>query len=73
MPIYKEWVKEITREQYERSIIYGHHIPAEDKGDIFTEAELYGYGVYSTCTYATMSEDGKVKYFVRYETGTTCD
>lgn len=73
MAIFNEWVKEITREQYEHSLEYWHRIPDEDKPEIFTEAELYGYGLYSTHTYCEIGLDGKMHYYVRYETGTTYD
>ena len=63
--------KEITKEFYERCNPQPHKInrvPDELKPEIFSEAQLWGYGIYSTSVY---ERDGK--YFVEYEQGDTCD
>ena len=60
--------KEITAEQYERALQHNRYIAIEDRSDVFTEAELCGYGVYNTMVY----KDGD-KYMVEYETGSSCD
>ena len=54
--------REITKEQYDRAV--NDH----DASDIFTAAEVMGYGVYKT---KYIEEDGR--YFVTYELGDTCD
>ena len=61
-------IREITKEQYERAMQQNGYITTADEKDIFTEAELCGWGVYSAK--ATM-QDGK--YYVKYRLGSTCD
>ena len=61
-------IKEITEDQYKRAISNGKCLTKEDKQEVFTEKELYGYGIYSTQVYA---ENGKT--YVQYVRGDTCD
>lgn len=63
-----EHIREITKEQYDRAMQHSGYIAEEDKNDIFTEAEIWGYGVYSP---KVCEESGK--YYVRYELGSSCD
>lgn len=60
--------REITKEQYDRAIGHRGHIAGEDYEDIFTKAELCGYGVYSAMAY---ERDGK--YYVGFCLGSSCD
>lgn len=60
--------RRITKEMYDRSKDRGV-LSREDIGQIFTQAEVWGYGIYFTQVYA--GDDGK--YYVRYEMGDTCD
>ena len=61
-------VREITKEQYERAMQHSGYISKEDESAIFTTAEIWGYGVYST---KVKEENGK--YYVHYELGSSCD
>lgn len=63
-----KYEREITKEQYERAMKYNGLIPDEDRGDIFTISELWGYGVYLPTAF---ERDGK--YFVSFELGSSCD
>ena len=60
--------KEITAEQYKRAMWNNGFIAECDKPDIFTDAELHGYGVYLAKAYA----DGG-KYICSYRRGESCD
>lgn len=60
--------REITKEQYERAIQNGGHIAEEDKSDVFSCSEIWGYGVYGN---RVVEDDGK--YYVDYSIGETCD
>ena len=68
MSIFKYNIREITKEQYERAMQHGGYIAKEDESAIFTTAEIWGYGVYST---KVKEENGK--YYVHYELGSSCD
>ena len=60
--------KEITAEQYGRAM-ENHGVVAEcDRHDIFTDAELYGYGVYLP---RVRADNGK--YICEYNRGESCD
>lgn len=60
--------KEISKEIYERSVQNRNRIVGKDEEEVFSDSERYGYGVYGTWTF---EKDGK--YFVRYDTGDSCD
>ena len=68
MSIFTYHVREITKEQYERAMQHNGYIAKEDESSIFTTAEIWGYGVYST---KVKEENGK--YYVHYELGSSCD
>lgn len=66
--------KPITKEQYDRAQEHGGYIAGEDMGDIFADAERFGYGVYSPIARKMHNEmTGEDSYSVTYETSTTCD
>lgn len=60
--------REITREMYDRAMEHHGYLTEEDKNEVFTVAELLGYGVYSAvvCRYGD-------RYVVRYQIGDSCD
>lgn len=58
--------REITKEMYDRA--KNGILADEDKWEVFSQAELCGYGVYGTYV---IEEDGK--YYTRYWLGSTCD
>lgn len=60
--------KNITKEQYERGMANGGFVAKEDRENIFSIAEMCGYGVYMP---RVAEENGK--YIVNYELGSTCD
>lgn len=60
--------KEISKEVYERSLACHHMITIADYNEVFSESEIIGYGLYGNRTY----KDGD-KYYVQYQTGTSCD
>ena len=60
--------REITQEMYERNKDRGT-LSREDEEQVFTQAEMCGYGVYGTQVVA--GDDGK--YYVFYEIGDSCD
>ncbi len=60
--------REITREQFERGVHNGRYLTKEDRDNVFTSSELYGYGVYG----GTVSEENG-RFYVLYELGSTCD
>lgn len=66
--------KPITKEQYERAQLNNGFIRSDDMGDIFTMAEICGYGIYSTRAYKDIDDEtGKVTYKVSYTTSDCCD
>lgn len=58
----------ITREVFERAMQNGRRLTAEDECEVFTRAELCGYGIYDT--YVIERNGG---YYVLYEIGSDCD
>ena len=64
----KSCEREITKEVYDRAMEHHGYIADEDKDEVFTDAELYGYGVYSP----VVSHYGD-RYIVRFELGDSCD
>ncbi|MBR1823288.1 MAG: hypothetical protein IJ779_03525 [Ruminococcus sp.] len=60
--------REITKEQYERGLNHGRYLTKEDREDVFSVSELFGYGVYGGTVY---EENGD--FYVLYELGSTCD
>ena len=66
--------RSITKEQYERAQLNGGFIAKEDMSDVFTDSDLYGYGVYSPVARKKHNEEtGTDTYVVSYTTGTSCD
>ena len=66
--------KPITKEQYERAQLNNGFIAEADLQEIFTMADLCGYGVYSPIACARYSEaTGETTYIVSYTTSTNCD
>lgn len=66
--------KEITREQYENAKLNHGFIRSEDMTDIFSVADLCGYGIYSPTVYKDIDDDtGKITYKVMYTTSDCCD
>ena len=61
--------KEITSEQYKRAMENNGIIAECDKHDIFTDAELYGYGIYLPKAYT--NDTGN--YLCVYWRGESCD
>lgn len=60
--------REISEEVYLRAKANNDRIAKEDKEIVFTQSDLYGYGVYGD---TVIAEDGK--YYVTFTTSTTCD
>ena len=60
--------REITKEIYDRAMENHGYLTDEDMGEIFTAAELCGYGVYG----AVVSHYAD-RYVVRFEMGDSCD
>lgn len=66
--------KPITKEQYDRAQLNGGYINEADMTEIFSQAELCGYGVYEPIAYKHIDAGTDVvTYSVRYSTGATCD
>jgi hypothetical protein len=64
----ERYEREISRDVYERAMKNHRRITTEDMCDVFSRAELCGYGIYDT--YVIERNDG---YYVLYEIGTDCD
>ena len=60
--------REITAEQYERATHNHGYLLESDRRDVFSDSELYGYGVYGGTVF---EEEGK--HYVRFSLGSTCD
>ena len=60
--------REITKEIYDRAMEHHGYIADEDMGEVFTTAELCGYGVY-----APVVSHYADRYVVRFEMGDSCD
>lgn len=66
--------KPITKEQYERAQLNNGFIRSEDMADIFSVADLCGYGIYSPTVYKDIDDNtGKITYKVMYTTSDCCD
>lgn len=66
--------KPITEEQYERAQLNNGFMTEADLQEIFSMADLCGYGVYSPIACARYSEStGETTYVVSYTTSTNCD
>ena len=61
---------EISKEVYDRAMKNGGYITSADEKELFTQAQLCGYGVYSDMAYID-EETGK--YMCRYSMGSSCD
>lgn len=62
-----EW-REITKDIYDRSQKFGGTMTDEDKNQVFSAAEMCGYGIYGCHTYQIGD-----KFFVKYSAGSSCD
>ncbi len=66
--------KPITKEQYERAQLNNGFVTETDLQEIFSMADLCGYGVLSPIACARYSEaTGETTYIVSYTTSTCCD
>ena len=66
--------KPITKEQYERAQLNNGFMTEADLQEIFSMADLCGYGVYSPIACARYSAaTGETTYIVSYTTSTNCD
>ena len=64
----------ITKEQYDRAMLNHGYIDEVDMPDIFSVAEICGYGVYSPVAHKKYNEETKTdEYYVGYMLGSTCD
>jgi hypothetical protein len=64
-----ECKKEITREIYDAAGgENGNVLPSKCREAVFSDSELFGYGVYYPTVY---EEDGK--YYCKYSLGDSCD
>ncbi len=60
--------RKINKDVYERSLKTGGYISDADKEAVFTDAEIWGYGVYAA---KVCYEEGE--YYVDYKLGSSCD
>jgi hypothetical protein len=60
--------RKITKEQYDRAMENRGYIVSKDYGDIFSESEICGYGVYSA-----MADMVDGEYYVKFYMGSSCD
>ena len=66
--------KPITKEQYERAQLNGGFVAEANLQEIFSQSELYGYGVLEPIACKRYNEaTGETTYIVRYTTSTNCD
>ena len=66
--------KPITKEQYERAQLNSGYIDKADVNEIFSQAELCGYGVYGAVACKRIDNNtGEESYIVDYTTSSTCD
>lgn len=64
----------ITKEQYERAQEHNGYIAEEDLKDIFSNSDIYGYGIYCPVACARYNaRTNETTYVVTYSTGTSCD
>ena len=64
----QRYEREITKEQYDRAMENHGLLTEADMDEVFTQAELCGYGVY----FPAVSHFGG-RYVVRFEMGDSCD
>ena len=60
--------KEISKDIYDRAMQCGSYIFGEDRNRIFTDSQLYGFGIYSAIA---VEENGK--YYCIYQIGDSCE
>ena len=66
--------KSITKEQYEKARLNGSFVSEADLQEIFSQSELYGYGVLEPIVHKIYNEaTGGTTYIVSYITSTNCD
>ena len=61
-------IREITEEIYNNAMNNNGYITSADEIKVFTDTELYGYGIYSP---EVTTQYGK--YYVTYYRGKSCD
>lgn len=61
-------VKTISKEVYDRAMANNGYITGSDERKIFSDAELWGYGVYRP---KAMEKEGQ--YYCTYSLGSNCD
>ena len=64
----KNCQKEISEEIYKRAMANHGCLRGSDYQKVFSTSELMGYGVYND----RVAQEGN-KYFVKYQTGDSCD
>ena len=64
----KRCTREITKDIYDRAQDHNGFIIGDDMSQVFSEAELIGYGVYSPIV---CEKDDR--YYVNFELGDSCD
>ena len=62
------YTRKITKDIYERAMKHDGYIIYKDRKAIFSESELYGYGVYGVKVY---EENGE--YYCSFSLGDSCD
>lgn len=71
------YMKQITKEQYERGVANRGYLTKEDAETVFDDSERLGYGVYSPTVHliekGKTEPDSKELYVVRYALGDSCD
>lgn len=66
--------KPITKKQYERAQLNGGFVAEANLQEIFSQSELYGYGVLEPTACKIYNEaTGETTYVVNYITSTNCD
>lgn len=66
--------KPITKEQYDRAQNNHGYIIDADMEVIFSEPELYGYGILNAVAFPRYnSATNTTTYYVRYTTSSSCD
>ena len=64
----RTYTDKINKEMYNRAMANNGVMTNEDMNKFFNPCLLWGYGVYGVRVF---EENGE--YFVKYETGSTCD
>ena len=62
------YTRKITQEQYDRAMLNKGLLTKEDESDVFSIAEICGYGVYMPLVIENNGE-----YYVTFMLGSSCD